>query len=111
MGEVPFYKQLKLGGVYHLRGFHSNKYIGLNRYLFQFELKYPLSFFDSYVTSFFGISSISTKIENLFNEIPHYSYGVGYNIPITKNGQILRFDFTYGDSKNFGFYIGLGSVF
>jgi hypothetical protein len=36
---------------------------------------------------------------------------MGYNIPITKNGQILRFDFAFGDSNNFGFYVGLGSVF
>lgn len=110
-GDAPFYKFLKLGGVYHLRGFHSNKYIGLNRYLFQFEIKYPLPFFDSYLTSFFGISNVTSKFFNLFSEAPHYSYGMGYNIPITKNGQILRFDFASGDSNNFGFYIGLGSVF
>lgn len=112
--EYPFYYMPALGSDELMRGYYGGRYRDRNYVAAQTELRWRLS--DR--IGFVGFAGTGTVFRDgfTFNELkPNYGAGFRYFFDVQK-GLSLRFDYGFGEkrpgeTRQKGFYIGLGEAF
>lgn len=113
-GQSPFFLMPALGSDELMRGYYNGRYRDRNYTAAQTELRYRIS--DRFgVVGFAGTGTVYHGSLN-FNQLkPNYGGGLRYFFDVEK-GLSARFDYGIGEqrpgeSRQSGFYIGLGEAF
>jgi hypothetical protein len=113
-GEAPFYLLPELGSDELMRGYYNGRYRDKNYVAGQTELRYRLS--DRF--GLVGFAGTGTVFHSAFSTDilkPNYGGGMRYFFDVEK-GLSIRLDYGVGEkrpgeSRQSGFYIGLGEAF
>jgi hemolysin activation/secretion protein len=111
LGVAPYYKMPKIGGSSKLRGFHENRYLGTDVLLIQTESKIPTRVYKTFVTFFCGTGLVGDNKIHLFENGLLTAFGSGFNIPVSKDNQIIRIDYALNNFGESSVYLGFGSTF
>jgi hypothetical protein len=113
-GQSPFYLMPEMGSDELMRGYYNGRYRDRNYAASQAELRYRLS--DRFgVVGFAGTGTVFHDAQSFNNFKPNYGCGLRYFFDVEK-GLSIRMDYGIGEklpneSRQSGFYIGLGEAF
>ncbi|MBS1524212.1 MAG: polymerase [Bacteroidetes bacterium] len=113
-GNVPFYLLPSLGNDEMMRGYYNGRYRDRNLIAGQTELRYRIS--DRFgVVGFLGTGEVAHNSFSINSLKPDYGGGIRYFFD-TEKGLSIRADYGFGEkvpgeSRQSGFYIGLGEAF
>ncbi len=113
-GTSPFLDQFRMGGTDTLRGYEEDSFPGVNKLLFNTELRYQpteiiqFALFADYGDAWGGKFAEMVKADTKLRM--RFSYGLGLRVMVPMLGPI-RFDYGLTPSGKNRFIFGIGSIY
>ncbi|MEL6547580.1 MAG: BamA/TamA family outer membrane protein, partial [Myxococcota bacterium] len=110
-GDVPFFRQTRIGAPNRLRGTFSGRFRDEAGWLTQGEIRTPVFWWRLAAVGFLGFGAVAESVGEFGSAEGIVAGGAGLRIAVSDRGANIRMDYGFASDRERAFYVSLGEAF